>query len=215
MDERSAIGGGMSERGAYHHGNLKEALVEAALVLVEQHGVTGLSLRGVAREAGVSQAAPYHHFPNKECLLAEVARRGFERLGVMLEEGRASHERPEEQMRACGRAYIAFALEQPAVYRLMFGPEICNKDDHPDLRATSVCTLGMLIGMLAEGQQRGVFGGSDPIAASIGVWSAVHGLASLLLDRLPDRKEIQGMEITQERMIAGTVDLLLDGLRPR
>jgi AcrR family transcriptional regulator len=216
MHEEPAILDGMSvDRTGYHHGNLREALVAAAAGLVEQHGVSGLSLRGVAREAGVSQAAPYHHFSNKESLLAEVAVRGFGALRVALlgaVGGAATH---EDRMREAGRAYVAFALQNPALYRLMFGPEFCPKEDHPALGECSTGTLGMLIEMLAEGMEAGAFQRTDPIATSMAVWSSVHGLASLLLDKVPERKAIQGMELTRDAMITATLDLVLAGLRPR
>lgn len=192
----------------YHHGNLHEALVKAAEALIAARGVHALSLRGVAREAGVSQAAPYHHFRDKEALLAEVSRRGFNLLNARLDGVVGEHS--VDRMRAMGRVYIAFALDHPALYRLMFGPEVCRKEDHPELIECSACTFDFLTAEVARGQANGQLSGTDPMGASMGVWSTMHGLASLLLDQVAERKELK-----PEVLIESTLDFVFSGLGPR
>jgi AcrR family transcriptional regulator len=115
-----------SERGwrrphSYHHGNLKEVLLEAARKLIEQYGPTGFSLTEAARLAGVSPAAPYRHFRDREALLAEVARAGFERFAARLDMAwNNGVPTPLTAFENLGRAYLAFAREEPASYTVMF-----------------------------------------------------------------------------------------------
>lgn len=104
----------------YHHGDLRRGLVEAAEAILEREGPTALSLRAVAREAGVSAAAPYHHFKDKDELLAAVAHEGFELLGEAMRKAADASERPEQRVNAIGVAYVCFARDNPALYHLMY-----------------------------------------------------------------------------------------------
>ena len=108
-------------RDSYHHGNLREALIETALRLIAERGPAGFAFVELARAAGVSPAAPYRHFSDRNALLAEVARRGFERFTEELEaawnDGRPD---PVTALEACGRAYLSFARREPASYAVMF-----------------------------------------------------------------------------------------------
>src|ERR1700735_230475 len=129
-------GQGGFERRGYHHGNLREALVEAALALIAEKGPAGFTIAEAARLAGVSPAAPYRHFRDAESLLAEVATRGFdqfrERLAAAL--NAASSPAPARAAEAVGRAYLAFAREEPAFYAAMFEARIARAP-FPDLQA--------------------------------------------------------------------------------
>ena len=118
---------------AYHHGNLREALVDAAIEILEAEGVTKLSRRGVARRAGVSQTAPYRHFKDKAALLAAVAAYGFRGLAAAMREGAARQKDPRDRLAEIGQSYVRFALDNSAVFRLMFGPEIPEKSADPEL----------------------------------------------------------------------------------
>ncbi|MCA9610340.1 MAG: TetR/AcrR family transcriptional regulator, partial [Myxococcales bacterium] len=109
----------MEKEGSYHHGDLRQALIDASLALIEEGGVQALSLRKAARRAGVSPGAPYHHFPSRSALLAALSIEGFTRLHAKLDEVRACCDGPEARLGACGRAYIAFAREHPAYFRVM------------------------------------------------------------------------------------------------
>jgi AcrR family transcriptional regulator len=119
----------------YHHGDLRRALLAAGLSVLERRGPAQVGLREVARVAGVSHTAPYRHFDSREALLAALATDGFEALDVAMAqaaEGRSGYER----LRALGVAYIAFARARPAVYLLMFGPEL-EKHAFPELKTVA------------------------------------------------------------------------------
>jgi AcrR family transcriptional regulator len=121
------------ERRGYHHGRLEEALVEAARHLLAEKGADGFSLADAARLAGVSPAAPYRHFRDREGLLAEVAREGFSVFAARLAEGLRSEDDPKAALRAMGSAYLGFARAEPGFYSAMFSSGV--HPDHADLAA--------------------------------------------------------------------------------
>ncbi|HSE40939.1 MAG TPA: TetR/AcrR family transcriptional regulator, partial [Acidobacteriota bacterium] len=124
----------MKKTKTYHHGDLKNALVETAAKLVAEHGAGSVSLREVARAAGVSHAAPYHHFKDKNGLLAAVAEEGFRRFDTYQERAlRAAPSEPSERLRALGRAYVRFALSNPHFFRVMFRDDLIKSEDYPSL----------------------------------------------------------------------------------
>jgi len=131
-------------RRGYHHGNLKEVLLEAARQLIEQRGPDGFSLTEAARLAGVSPAAPYRHFRDREALLCEVARSGFERFAAQLDaawdEGRPT---PISAFENLGRAYLTFAREEPASYAAMFEAGL-SIDSVPELKTASDRSFAVL-----------------------------------------------------------------------
>jgi AcrR family transcriptional regulator len=149
----------------YHHGGLPPALLKAAGKILEKEGVGGLSLRELARRAGVSHNAPYRHFPHREALLAALATEGFALLGKEL----ASHDGQES-----AAAYVRFALENPHRFRLMFGGQVAH-DRYPALREQAHAAYAGLE------QQFSQYGAEAGVAAAA-AWSLVHGLAHLLLD---------------------------------
>lgn len=167
---------------AYHHGNLREALVEAAIGILEADGVTKLSLRGVARRAGVSQTAPYRHFKDKAALLAAVAAFGFRGLASAMREGAAHHEEPSDRLAAIGQSYVRFALENSAIFRLMFGPEIPEKSADPELCDAADEAFAVLADTAATSACTPASTGAAPDQA-FAAWSFVHGLSTLLIDR--------------------------------
>ena len=154
----------------YHHGDLRRTLVETGIWRLRAAGVDGLTLRGVARLAGVSATAPYRHFADKEALLAAIAAEGFERLRVAVEAADASS-RGMEALRAQGVAYVRFAREEPALFRLMFGAAV----------ARGSLSAGAAFGVLRARITSLVPTDRAEIAA-LSAWSMVHGLASLLID---------------------------------
>jgi AcrR family transcriptional regulator len=165
----------------YHHGDLRESLVTAAVELLEEKGLQGFTLRQCARRAGVSHAAPAHHFASAADLLAEIAARGYERfvaaLGKAADEADAS---PLARLEAMGRAYVAFALTNPAVYGLMFR-QGAGTLKSPHLKTASIAAWQQLCdgvaGALGEKRQ------DEVIAKASAVWALVHGTATLMLDR--------------------------------
>ncbi|WP_426306710.1 TetR/AcrR family transcriptional regulator [Acidovorax facilis] len=160
-------------RATYHHGDLRTALVSAAEGLLAS-GAT-LSLRAVAKAAGVSHAAPYHHFANLDALLAAVATRGFHDLAADME---AAHPGVDTAARLVGHctAYVAFALARPAAFRLMFSPLLQHKADHPALRVAADGSFEVL----RKAAHAHVGEGADELA--LAGWSLAHGLASLAID---------------------------------
>ncbi len=162
-------------KGQYHHGNLRAALIDAASIVLETHGVEALSLREAARRAGVSQTAPYRHFKNKQALLAAVAGDGFR---LLLEDLRGAavpwEDDPAEAVTAMGSAYIRFATEQPARFRLMFGRDILQRHQYVEL-ANVTEEISESIGRVL----------ANP-ALGLGLWSAMHGLAWLLIEEVVD-----------------------------
>jgi AcrR family transcriptional regulator len=157
---------------AYHHGDLRRALVEAAVGLLEEKGHESLSLREAARRAGVSHNAPYRHFADREALLRAVAARGFNELA-----GRMADARAKEGFRGVGEAYVAFALGHPKLFGLMYGRQM-PADPDPELKEAM---------RAAEAPLRSAFEGHVPAgetnAAMLAAWSVVHGLAHLLIDQ--------------------------------
>jgi AcrR family transcriptional regulator len=187
-----------AEGDGYHHGDLRAALREAAENLLQEIGTEGVTLRAVARAAGVSHAAPYRHFSSKEDLLAEVARAGFDQLRERL-----AAVRGEDSVRAAGAAYVRFALEQPAHFELMFGPYIKDFGRHPELARAAGLSFEELVEIIAAEQREGrVTAGSVEEHATF-AWSAVHGLATLAIRRRmgPD---VEGrIDIVTERVLSG------------
>jgi AcrR family transcriptional regulator len=159
---------------AYHHGDLREALVEAGLELLVEQGAEKLSLREVARIVGVSHNAPYKHFPTREALLAAMAVRGFEQLAARI--GAAARRARGDKAIARGVAYIDFALENAALFRLMFSGAI-DRALFPEVRAASAAGLAEL-GNFVEGE----YGREALGEATISAWAFAHGLAQLILD---------------------------------
>ncbi|HUA77196.1 MAG TPA: TetR/AcrR family transcriptional regulator [Acetobacteraceae bacterium] len=201
------------DRDAYHHGNLREALIETVLDLIGKHGPAGFSYADVARAAGVSPAAPYRHFRDRNALMAEVARRGFERFAEDLEaawnQGRPD---PVAAMDACGRAYLAFARREPAFYSAMFGAGASATDD-PALRAAADRAFGVLR-RAAEAVSATYPGPERPPALMVALhlWAEAHGIASLFLSPEGLRR---GIPMTAEELLEAALLVYLKGLGGR
>jgi len=166
---------------SYHHGDLRRALLDAALEMVRTEGVAQLSLREVARRAGVSHAAPYRHFASKEALLAAVAEEGFRRLEEALRAAAAEAPGPLEALQASGRAYVAFAMANPGHFRVMFGPG-ASSEPYPALAEATHSAFGVLVGTLQACIDAGLAVRRPAAELALSAWSIVHGLAQLLLD---------------------------------
>ena len=157
----------------YHHGDLRRALVEAAERILENEGPSALSLRAVAREAGVSAAAPYHHFKEKNELLAAIAQEGFEHLAQAMGAGAADEGDPRARLNALGVAYVRFARDNPALYSLMYSS---TRDRDRDQRAGGPFGL-VKAAMIAAGADG--IDAADLELAQIAAWCAAHGLAEM------------------------------------
>jgi len=168
---------------SYHHGNLREALIEAALDMIAARGPNGFTLAEVARTVGVSGAAPYRHFRDRNALIGEIARQGFERFATNLraawDDGRPN---PRAAIENCGRAYLAFARKEPAYYAAMFEPGFPLEDD-PALLAASERAFGVLR-EAADAAIRTLPSPNRPPALMVALhlWSMAHGVASLFIE---------------------------------
>lgn len=153
----------------YHHGDLRRAVLDAALDLITQQGPAAISLRDLARRAGVSHAAPAHHFKDKAGLLTAIAVEGYELLADSLQEQGG-------ELRELGVRYVDFALEYPAHFEVMFRPDLYRRDD-ADIVAAKARLNELLRGGVAAipGKRRG----RDAELASLAAWSLAHGFATL------------------------------------
>ena len=167
-----------SER-AYHHGALRPALIAAAEAVLEERGTHGFSLREAARRAGVSAAAPAHHFGDASGLLTAVAAGAFRDLGDALEAAEAAGGR-EARIRAQGLAYVRFALANRARFDLMWRAALLDRDN-PDY-AQAAARAFLLLDRAVRGEEATEAPGGPETAPSIACWSMVHGFARLALD---------------------------------
>lgn len=169
-----------TKSGTYHHGDLRAALLEAAETVLEQNGIEGFSLRAVAKQAGVSHAAPAHHFGDTAGLLTALAAVGYQRFMAAQEARQAKAEKnPSSQMQALGLGYVDFALQHPALFRLVFSSDRTNYEDE-----TLAKPANEAFEKLVDGTRN--VAGIDPHTDNeamidvLAAWAIVHGLADLL-----------------------------------
>ncbi|GBQ56019.1 TetR/AcrR family transcriptional regulator [Komagataeibacter swingsii] len=190
----------------YHHGDLRRALIDTALDMLATDQNWAFTLREVARRTGVSHAAPYKHFRDREMLLRELARIGFNRLGEAMTEA-MSPDLPSTraQFMAAAQACIGFACQNPGLYRLMFSSD-ADKTIDPSLHDAAMNTFGILLGLLEKGQRDGSFRPVAISAQAAAGWAQVHGLAMLAISH----------QLLEEKVgpapIPAALDVLLDGM---
>jgi len=158
----------------YHHGDLRRQLIAVGEAVLAERGLAALSLREVARRLGVSHNAPFKHFASREALLAAMAEQGFEDLAER--QARARTGATNDAMVGRGLVYVMFALERPALFRLMFGGEI-DRERFPALAERAELSLRQITRHIGE-----TFGEEAAEEATLSAWAFVHGLANLLLD---------------------------------
>jgi AcrR family transcriptional regulator len=188
------------KRGSYHHGNLRDALIETAFAMIEEDGADSLTIRRLAERTGVTHAAPSHHFADKNELMLALAAEGFNRFRSALASVMHISD-PLERLSEIGRAYVRFALEHPGAYRLIMGPALSriqmpgqdhtthfdSSGDH--IQAASEGTFEMLESTVAEAMAgRRTIGGAGVSGVAFLAWSAMHGAAMLALDGMMDCK---------------------------
>jgi AcrR family transcriptional regulator len=200
---------------AYHHGDLRRALLDQALALAAEGGPGALTLREAARRAGVTEAAPYRHFRSKEALVAALAEEGF---GALLQRvHRALARAPRRslaRLTALGIAYLRFALDRPAHFRVMFGRDVARSHGFRGVGDLAQACFGELMGEVSRAQRSGEVAGRDPRPAALALWSALHGLASLQSDGLLERQGLaRGREA--DALARGVVARLWSGLARR
>ncbi len=200
---------------SYHHGDLRNALILEGINMLHEKGVAGLSLRELARRLQVGHNAPYRHFKNKQQLLEAIAGTGFRRLkahNIRLELELAGD--PESQLFESGVAILQMAMEQPELFRLMFGGYLSLNDCGEELKQEAHESIESLIKIMALGQQKGIFNKTDVMQQTLGAMSMVQGLAMMASSGML-RQEIIG-DAQQFKVLALQVyDILLMGLKKR
>lgn len=170
-----------AKRGSYHHGDLARALEEAAITLLEERGPEGLTLREVAAAVGVTHAAAYRHFEDKTALLAAVAEQGFRALALALAAAVArEHGDAVARLRAFGEAYVAFALDHPAQYGVMFGPRLNESGRFPSLEDAIGEVVTIVARDIKDGQAAGRIRPGRKRDIGMSIWIFSHGYAELV-----------------------------------
>lgn len=168
--------------------DLRQRILDTSRALLDEEGAGALSMREVARRAGVTHQAPYHHFTDRESILAELVCQGFDQLAQRLAQARERSLGAEAVLTACGAAYVVFALDHPGVFRIMFRQDLCDSGRFPEAVAAGRRAYAELLAMVSAAH-----GAADDTLAALH-WAQVHGLAGLLLDgplgqQLPGRRE--------------------------
>lgn len=170
-----------NKNSTYHHGNLRTALLNAARELAAENTIDSITLREVARRAGVSHAAPYHHFADKRALLRALAIDAFTELGKQIKEQWQTD--PVQNLKAIGMVYVQFALSHPTEFRFMFRKTLCEPVGTPDeLTEIANHIFEMLISTIRTMQDTGLAITGNPQELALIVWSTIHGLSNLLID---------------------------------
>ncbi len=167
----------------YHHGNLHDALVLRGVEILESEGTAALSLRRAARDVGVSQTAPLHHFAGKVAYLAAIAAHGFrmmfeQRIGALRNKAD-----PRERLLGVMLAHLQFAIDHGALFQVMFGPDIPNKAEFPELEQAARRSYGILETCVGEYLASRSASLARVRPAALAAWTACHGLATLMIDR--------------------------------
>jgi AcrR family transcriptional regulator len=181
----------MARHKPYHHGNLREVLLEAAIRLIAEVGPTAFTLREVARRAGVSHNAPYRHFQDKDDLMAAVATQGFQELTEAMLEAAGQRSDAREQLKQAGLGYVTFALRRPEHFTVMFDAPR-SKKEHPEAVEAGEKAFGTLLAFVKRCQDKGALPAGDNLKFALLAWSMVHGIAKLAITgRLPFRSKAE------------------------
>jgi len=194
----------------YHHGDLRNALIQAGLELLAEGGVQELDLRKVARRAGVSHAAPYRHFADKQALIAAINEEGFHLLAERIRSTlREVSDEPVEQLLGVALTYVRFAKENPWLMREMFSGITIERETFESLHTASKSVYRLYAEVIRRGQERGKIVDGDPTALAGVLWSVLHGLAMLIIENQM-RPYADGPEGT-ERVTRYTIEVLYGG----
>lgn len=205
---RKCKGGSFMGRQSYHHGNLREALLDAARETLAIEGIEALSLRRVADRAGVSATALYSHFRDKRELLAMLAAQGFDELATVMEREDAGSTQTDSPggLVALARGYVQFATGNPALFQLMFGPVLSDMMATPELAQASARAYTLMQDDVAR--RMAELGTPEQTAVAVaGAWSLVHGLSSLLNDGLI---VLDSLDVSDNAALTEQVCSLLD-----
>ena len=168
---------------SYHHGDLKNALIKAGLEILSKEGVSGLSLRKVARKAGVSHSAPYAHFADKQALIAAISTEGYHLLYEKMQQIQKEFaDDPSRQLVEVAWAYVRFAQTDPAQFKVTFSNAVAREKDFPALIEMTGKCFNQVVNIVEACQESDILAPSPPDTMAVGVWSVVHGFASLLIE---------------------------------
>ena len=197
------------KKGAYHHGDLERALVDAAVDMIRQDGVQAFTLRTVGARVGVSRTALYRHFDDKAALLARVASEGFRRLHAALAGAVATAARQRaDPLQAMAAAYVHFAADNPSHYQTMFGGFLTDWSRYPDLIEHGSAAFDILADTIRGEQERGKIAPGDPIELAEITWSLSHGIATLGL-----AQQLSRTPTSVEELAVLACQFLEDGMR--
>ena len=172
-----------TQRANYHHGDLRSALLEAALHIINDQGPRQLTIREVARKAGVSHTAPYRHFANKDDLIVAVVKQGFELMRQTMQAEKAAAEQdPVSQFAASGMAYVEFALQHSAYYRIMHSGDLLSSTGQHSLQHTGTETFAEMVADIKTCQGLGIVRPGDPTLQALTILSTIHGFVTLVID---------------------------------
>lgn len=198
----------------YHHGNLRSALISATLELIAEKGINAFTIREIAKRAGVSHAAPYRHFRDKEDILFAVAKEGFDMMVAETKKRSAKYpDDPFARYSISGISYIDFAISHPSHYRVMFssGEHISNFPE--DLIFSSTESFKLLTDTIRECQEKNIIKEGNTHEFALASWAIVHGYAKLYIDGfIDDREDI--FPNKKEKLKYVVAEMLYSGLRP-
>jgi AcrR family transcriptional regulator len=188
----------------YHHGNLKEALISAGLEILSEQGIEGLSLRNVAKKIGVSHTASYNHFPDKQALLAAISTAGHEQLHqILLDTFEKTKHSSSHIISEIAWTYLQFALDNPAIFKLMFSGALEEERDHPEYVEISQKSIVLFEDMIVFSQNKGQLPEGKVEIIAIKLWSLVHGFTYLMLENQFPLEYLQGQELRE--MLKGII----------
>ncbi|MFT3707407.1 MAG: TetR/AcrR family transcriptional regulator [Archangium sp.] len=162
--------------------DLRRRILDTSLKLIAKKGLDALSMREVTRRLKVTHGAPYYHFKDRSSIVAALVEEGLTQLTQKLEEAAASERDPRAAFEACGRAYVTFAVENPASFRIMFRPELTAGANRDAIDVVAGKSFAVLVAAVVRCQEAGLAKGFTPEALALTGWSTAHGLASLVVD---------------------------------
>jgi AcrR family transcriptional regulator len=173
----------MTKKKTYHHGDLKNALIQAGVEILAKDGVSGLSLRKVALKAGVSHTAPYSHFADKQALIAAISTEGFRQLYERVSRVTGKYKsQPEKQLVEVAWAYVQFALDDPDRFKVMFSAVLEKEKEYPEFVAESQRNFQLVKMIVEANQASGQLRGGPSEMVALSAWGIVHGFVMLLLE---------------------------------
>ena len=173
----------MPKKKSYHHGDLKNALIEAGADILSKEGVSALSLRKVAQKAGVSHAAPYAHFADKQALIAAISTEGYKKLYEQIAQVADRYRTdPLRRLVESSWAYVQFALDEPDHFKVTLSGMIEKEQDYPAFVETARRTFSLVVEVVAQCQQAGILRHGAVDLTAVSVWALIHGFVTLLLE---------------------------------